>query len=378
MNLPPIPKLSAFLLGAFITVLILSWANQNQLQQQQNLLNQHYGSVLARKLAQQAENPTLTRDLVSLQVLAENTKSEKGIASVTFHSVDNKLLAQAGKTARQKGADKEQQSFSAPINLQDSVAGYVTIGLNSAELGQAPQPYGLQLLALLLLAAALINIYLDPQRSSHDADHKNGQSNKAPKNRDESSAPLLDDTQPICAWLVVQSGNLSSLQKQLSAAALQELLDEFNHQLQTVLNLYQGELLWVDGDSFHCGFRQQSDEDSNQGIFNAICSTKLLVDLGRNRDGIKLHFKAAILPPAEGDCYSELFSAYRNSQHQRSQLDALGHASLLLDKRLLDDRHILDQLEFSEDQHNIYIDAIKAPYLDLLKEQLKHLRARSV
>lgn len=375
MNLPPIPKLSAFLLGAFITVLILSWANQNQLQEQQAQLNQHYGSVLARKLAQQAENPTLTRDLVSLQVLAENTKSEKGIASVTFHSVDNKLLAQAGKTARQKGADKAQQSFSAPINLQDSVAGYVTIGLNSADLGQPPQAYGLQLLALLLLAAAIINIYIDPQRLSSDSGQADDQDGKGSRSKTDTSAPSLEDNQPICAWLVVQSGNLSSLQKQLSAAALQELLDEFNRQLQTVLNLYQGELLWVDGDSFHCGFRQQPDEDSSQGIFNAICSTKLLVDLGRSRDGIKLHFKAAILPPAEGDCYSELFSAYRNSQHQRSQLDALGHASLLLDKRLLDDRDILEQLEFNEDQHNIYIDAIKAPYLDLLKEQLKHLQA---
>ncbi len=367
MKLPAIPKLSAFLLGAFVTVLILSWANQNQLKQQQIELNQHYGSVLARKLAQQAENPTLTRDLVSLQVLAEATKQEKGIASVTFHSVDNKLLAQAGKTARQKGADKSQQSFSAPINLQDSVAGYVTIGLNSQELLQQPQAYGLQLLALLLLAAAIINIYLEPQR--HEA--------KQNKNSQEQESLLVtpEAEAPICAWLVVQSGNLASLQKQLSAAALQELLDEFNQQLQTVLNLYQGELLWVDGDSFHCGFRQCSAGDNDQGIFNAICSTKLLVELGSSRQGIKLHFKAAIIPPAAGGCYSELFSAYRDSQEQRRQLDALGHASLLLDKRLLEDRHVLEQLEFTEDQHNVYIDAIKAPYLDLLKEQLKHLRS---
>ncbi|MBB6521075.1 hypothetical protein [Pseudoteredinibacter isoporae] len=374
MSLPPIPKLSAFLLGAFITVLILSWANQNQLQQQQAELNQHYGEVLARKLAQQAENPTMTRDWVSLQVLAENTKSEKGIASVTFHSVDNKLLAQAGKTARQKGADKAQQSFSAPINLQDSVAGYVTIGLNSSELSQQPQAYGLQLFALLLLAAALINMYLDPQRTATDNRHVRKHDtdiNGEPENDAHSNAP-------ICAWLVIQSGNLASLQKQLSAAALQELLDEFNQQLQTVLNLYQGELLWVDGDSFHCGFRQPSRDDNDQGIFNAICSTKLLVDLGRSRQGIKLHFKAAILPPAEGDSYSELFAAYRDSQQQRSQLDALDHASLLLDKRLLEDRHVLEQLEFSEDQHNVYVDAIKAPYLDLLKEQLRHLRGQHI
>ncbi|GAA6153761.1 hypothetical protein [Pseudoteredinibacter isoporae] len=370
MSLPPIPKLSAFLLGAFITVLILSWANQNQLQQQQAELNQHYGEVLARKLAQQAENPTMTRDWVSLQVLAENTKREKGIASVTFHSVDNKLLAQAGKTARQKGADKAQQSFSAPINLQDSVAGYVTIGLNSSELSQQPQAYGLQLFALLLLAAALINMYLEPQRSSTT-------SRKTPEHGgDQELEPEGNDSPPICAWLVIQSGNLASLQKQLSAAALQELLDEFNQQLQTVLNLYQGELLWVDGDSFHCGFRQTSMDNSDQGIFNAICSTKLLVDLGRSRQGIKLHFKAAILPPAEGDSYSEMFAAYRDSQQQRSQLDALAHASLLLDKRLLDDRHVLEQLDFTEDQHNVYVEAIKAPYLDLLKEQLRHLQSQ--
>ncbi len=372
MSLPPIPKLSAFLLGAFVTVLILSWANQNQLQQQQAELNQHYGEVLARKLAQQAENPTMTRDWVSLQVLAENTKREKGIASVTFHSVDNKLLAQSGKTARQKGADKSQQSFSAPINLQDSVAGYVTIGLNSSELSQQPQAYGLQLFALLLLAAALINIYIDPQRNGHAANTR-----RSTESNDEQEKEA-NDSAPICAWLVIQSGNLANLQQQLSAVALQELLDEFNQQLQTVLNLYQGELLWVDGDSFHCGFRQTSRDDNDQGIFNAICSTKLLVDLGRSRQGIKLHFKAAILPPAEGGSYSELFTAYRDSQQQRSHLDNMDHASLLLDKRLLEDRHILEQLEFTEDPHNIYVEAIKAPYLDLLKEQLRHLKTQKL
>lgn len=364
MKLPKIPRLSTFLLGALIAVLILNWANQNKLEQQQGQLNQSFGNMLARSIAQQAESPTLKRDLVSLKVLAENAKREQGIASVTFHSVDNKLLAQAGKTARQRGANKEQQRFTAPINLQDSVAGYVTIGLDSSTFMEDENPHALTFLAVLLLAAALLNIYLQRLKPNADTGKQKSKSETAT----QTSEPRL------AAWLVVQSGNLSNLQKQLSAAALEELLEELNQQVQAILSLYSGELLWVDGDSFHCGFHEDADINYEQAIFNAICSTKLLVELGRSRSGIKLHFKAAILNPAEGECYSDLFAAYRNSQSQRSQLDSLPHASVLVDKELLLDTQLAEQLELREDEYNFYIDAILPPYVDLLDQQLRHLQ----
>ncbi|MCV6614719.1 MAG: hypothetical protein OIF35_07055 [Cellvibrionaceae bacterium] len=365
MKLPALPKLSAFLLGALVAVLVLGWANQNKLQQQRQHLNQSYGQMLARNIAQQAESPALTRDLVSLQVLAENAKRERGIASVTFHSVDNKLLAQAGKTARQRGGNKDQSEFTAPINLHDSVAGYVSVGVDSDAFVEQENQGALGLLALILLAGALINIYWQ---------HRSKQGN-APLLQLGPSEPAAPEPQ-LVAWLVVQSGNLASLQKQLSATALEELLGEVNQQLQAILSLYSGKLLWVDGHSFHCGFHSDEEVSHEQAIFNAICSTKLLVELGRSRDGIKLHFKAAILPPAKGESYSDLFAAYRGSQIQRSQLDALPHASVLADKTLLAETQLTEQLELSEDQHNFYIDAIKPPYVDLLNDQLRHLQAQ--
>lgn len=361
-----LPKWTIFFLGSLLGLALLSWSNHGKLQHQQNKLAQQYGSMLVRNIAQQAQSPALKRDLVSLQVLAENSKKDYLLESITFHSVDNKLLAQAGKTQRQKGSNKEQLSFTAPINLQDSVAGYTTVGINPNAISPQPSQAGVVLVALLLLAAAITSLFIKQN---------------TPVANNESTTtittPPPKESNQLAAWLIVQSGNLGDLQNQLSAAALEELLAEVNRQLKAILSLYHGELLWVDGDSFHCGFNWNGQNDYDQAVFNAICSTKLLIDLGRSREGIKLHFKAALLKPALGSSYSDLFSAYRDSKQQRAQLDALPHASLLVDKSLLESTSLRQQLEVREDPQNYYVDAINPPYVELLDKQLKQLQKQT-
>jgi len=362
-----LPKWTIFFLGSLLSLALLSWFNYGKLEQQQGKLAQQYGSMLARNIAQQAQSPALKRDLVSLQVLAENSKKDYLLESITFHSVDNKLLAQAGKTQRQKGSNKKQLSFTAPINLQDSVAGYTTVGINPSAISPQPSQAGTVLAALLLLVAAITSIFIKQSSPEPNNESSDAVTTTAPP----------EESKQLAAWLVVQSGNLGDLQNQLSAAALEELLAEVNQQLKAILSLYHGELLWVDGDSFHCGFNWNGQNNYDQAVFNAICSTKLLIDLGRSRDGIKLHFKAALLKPALGGCYSDLFSAYRDSKQQRTQLDALPHASLLVDKSLLESTGLRQQLEVREDQQNYYVDAISPPYVELLHKQLKQLQKQT-
>jgi|GEM_PF-3085159 len=363
MSPKQLPPLFTLCIGTFIAVLILGGLGLSQLQLQHQQSQDRYGKSQVVNLAQQAQGAALKRDLISLRVIAEQALQSPNIDSVSVFGVDNKLLAAAGEPHNRHPT--ANLSYSHAINIEDSVVGYITITTSSRTSGSGFQYTFWALLALSLAGAALSwlghpSLGLQEKKTSSAT----------------SAEPQPGDTEKpdIGAWLIIQSGNLGRLQQQLSAAALEQLLSEFNRQLESVLNLYQGQLLWVDGDSFHCGFHIDSKHNAC-AVSNAICSSKLLLELGRKRPGIKLHFKAAILPPAGGGEYSHLFAAYKASHKQRLLLQDQDDGTVLISQSLLQQSNMREQLELSSTHlpDTQIIDHIKPAYSKLLDEQLKTL-----
>lgn len=357
------PPLFALCIGTFIAVLILGGLGLSQLQIQQQQAQDRYGNSQVVNLSQQAQEAALKRDLISLRVIAEQALQSPGIDSVSVFGIDNKLLATAGEPHNRHQA--ASLSYSHAINIEDSVVGYITIAVTAKASGSGFQ-YTFWVLLILSLAGAALSWLGHPSTAQQDKTSNSAAPTKA--------SSEYAETPDIGAWLIIQSGNLGRLQQQLSATALEQLLSEFNRQLESVLNLYQGQLLWVDGDSFHCGFHINSKR-SACAVSNAICSSKLLLELGRKRPGIKLHFKAAILPPAAGREYSHLFAAYKASHKQRLLLQDQADGTVLISQSLLQQSNMREQLELSSTHlpDTQIIDQIKPAYSKLLDEQLKTL-----
>lgn len=347
--------------GLFAAVLVVGSLGLSQLKLEQKLARDQYGNNLVLHLSQQAQNAALNRDLISLRVIAEQALKSADVSSVRVFGIDTKVLAQAGE--HYSHAKRPQNSYSHAINIEDSVAGYITI-TTETDTAQGHFYYAFWLLLGLSFGGCVASWYWRPEAESQSKEQI------TPQSKQSTAQP----TEEIGAWLMVQSGNLARLQQQLSAEALNQLLTEFNQQLESVLNLYQGKLLWVDGNSFHCGFITETS-GSSCAVSNAICSTKLLLELGRTRAGVKLHFKAAILPPAKGSNYSELFTAYKASHKQRGLLQEQADGTMLISQSLLQqsdmDRHL--ELSSTHLPDTQIIDQIKPAYSKLLNEQLKTL-----
>ncbi|NKB34782.1 MAG: hypothetical protein GKR91_16935 [Pseudomonadales bacterium] len=122
------------ILAMCIFWLISSYNTQNLLRQQADGL----GQSLARQTAAQLTELMLANDLISMNVVLGNLVRDSSIAEVSVVNVDNEIVASA------TGVDTEIQTliplpfalnslqveYSAPINLADSIAGFVRLRLD--------------------------------------------------------------------------------------------------------------------------------------------------------------------------------------------------------------------------------------------------------
>ena len=150
-NLPP---LCSFALGAALVLLLGGAAWWFAAKHEQQEWQSTYGRTLAVLTAKSAIDATLNHDLVSLQVVLQDTALSRYVSLATIHDVENKLLVQAGEDPSQHLL-KHLPAFSAAISFQQNIAGYVTVYLDNPPATKHFQGVMLGGLFLLLLIAGL-------------------------------------------------------------------------------------------------------------------------------------------------------------------------------------------------------------------------------
>jgi len=277
-----------FLIGLTgLTVLLLSHTLQQQ--QQQQLLDtrtQHYGEALTRLAARQAIDATLNHDLVSLQVAMQDITQNPHLLSATIHDVENRLLVQAGSSPNLSPSNQpnDYRSYTSPITLHDSVAGYVTVTIDTNAIFQQQDDAWLLALAALFISAigwCLLNL---PEQNQNPVV-------KAPA----AELPQRNSSQPtdVQMNLLLQSCNLGTLKKQLSGTKHEQLFQQLERQLSGVNTLYNGRIIEASGQQLMIQF---SDNDASNACFRAICAAQLLFQLQSETSGLQLEYSAAVIP----------------------------------------------------------------------------------
>lgn len=108
-----------------------------------------YGQSLANQLARGASNPLIQGDHLSLQSLVNDSVSSAALKRVTIYDVNNQPVAEAGEPY-------VEDSYSASITFQQSIAGYVVVSYDASSLHRQLTILSWQLLALALVLAAIV------------------------------------------------------------------------------------------------------------------------------------------------------------------------------------------------------------------------------
>ncbi len=145
------------LLLVVLALLVHAWVMGLQFK---HAMQQHadaLGQSLITQTAASATELLVANDILSLSVLLNNLVENPLVAHATIHSVDNRVLAEAGAAPRRSLLEDNPGLYSAPIAFQEVIAGRLTIRLDMEQFKQ-PMTISLQnmaLLSLILLALTL-------------------------------------------------------------------------------------------------------------------------------------------------------------------------------------------------------------------------------
>ncbi len=356
-----------------------------QVQHQQAILveqDQHYGKALASLAARQAVDATLNHDLVSLQVILRDIAENPRIENATIHDVENRLLVQAGSTPN-LNADPDALNFSAPITFHDSVAGYVTLSLESEDV--SPLATSTISLGLCVLIALLIIALRDKQQSqsASASTQKNANTNKNGSTATTASGipianlkPMMEDlparkhTVELCLYI----NNLATLRRQLSSPLLKQLLDALEQQIKGVCALYKGQLQPGSPSSNNLCIHFRNT-DAATSSFNALCSAQLLQRLSAANGNIQLQLSATIAPHRDQASLMEHLNAHQLQQDRDTFLASQPAGSLLVTRSLSEQSNLQERIEAQPlTEQWSQIQQLQAPYADLLNKQFTQLK----
>lgn len=386
IRLKTFPPLSIFSMGAILGALLVTLMLVPRLITSGEANLNHYGNALATMASHQAIDASFNHDLVQLQVILQDVMENPNTLLATIHDVENNLLVQAGN---KHSASENGLTYTAPIVLHDSIAGYLTVTLKKYQDATSSVLLFLALFIAALTAVAAWSIYesraiewvprpapTETESHSHATprsreaapiDHSVADSDENTAPTEEQSAPDEDDLEPeptvedtqhveVYAW--IQIANLQRLQQQLNPTMLSNTLDNVETILGDVLALYGGSAIEQEDNGYRLTFRAPGT-DSHEPLFRAICSAYLAIEIAKTIDRIPLQLGACI-----------------NSAEDEYSLSHVPAGVLLLNSTAAADPVIAQRIEHAE-QEDIApfhkLDQFLQPYQSLLKNQLNQL-----
>ncbi len=354
------PPLGVFALGMFFGVLCAFLLVFPKMQDATAQSRHNYGNALATMAANQAIDAAFNHDLVRLQVILQDIMENPQTALATIHDVENNLLVQAGDA---RPGTPYQTSYTAPIVLHDSIAGYVTVNINNDPDAMQPLLILLLLIELLLIAVAVwsfreaggVELSLNFRDFLPDS--------KFPEVSDEQVAveepgreePEADETPEVYA--VIHIKNLAVLGQQLNSETYNNTLLRMEKVMSDVLALYGGSG-YEFRDNYYILFFNANDA-TNEALFRATCSAHLIVELASIINNIPLDLAAFV-------------SANKDDLTPAS----LPIAGLILEERAASDELIRRRLQFMEvgtDDGRLVVAGFEQPFQTLLDNQCRQL-----
>lgn len=313
------------------------------------------GDNLAQQTSLRVADPALIEDLVSLQIiLREMVQGSPLVRGAAIYDAEEQLLVQSGDT----GQPGESSRFDAPIVLQDHIAGTVWLTLDS------PAPSGRQWalywawpsLSLLLALFPWLLLIAERRRAARIA----------ARQQNELAYPEQDSppTPTAAVRLSLYLPNLGRLYSQLNSTGFRQLMDSFETQLHSVLNLYGGQrqLLW--DQVLIVDFSGDQPADCS---FRAICASQLLFNLNAHRSGPKLQLAASVqaLPEPASPANAEEEFVAQYSERRAPDAGEILVAARLADSQLLHYAQI--------DSSSGLVQTVNPPYCDMLHKQEQRL-----
>jgi len=336
--------------GLFVGTALVAMLTFPVIKAMQTRHQQHYGQALASMAASQAIDASFNHDLVRLQVILQDIMENPSTQLATIHDVENKLLVQAGDS---RSAIDANASFTAPIVLQDSIAGYVTVSLTKEE----DHPTNRWIIfAFLALTAALLLAELYRQGSIEL--ELNQQIQQPPPADTGEAGDAEQETEDLpSVFSIIHIKNLAVLEQQLSGDNLRKTLNQVEQNIADVLALYNGTGYQRDDNQFRLSFL--ANDATNEALFRAACSAWLIVELSSIVNNIPLDLAAFV------------------SANEEDLVPAnLPIAGLVLETQAASDALICRRLKFvelgSEDGRKV-VAGFEQPFQSLLEKQRTQL-----
>lgn len=373
-----------------------------------------YGQSLANQLAQAASNPLIQGDHLSLQSLVNDSISSAALKRAAVYDVNNQPLVEAGEPY----AD---DSYSASITFEQSIAGYVVVSYDASSLHRQLNTLCWQLVALALVLAAIVyglslsastglsqllqNLSARIQADRTKSDLMTTPLPNYPGN--DELGKLIDSVNTACPESDAggaaksdiayphtppyQSTSTDCSKSELPSALITIKLDaqgknqsdsNINHatlthiqqQMLTLCKLYDGKFQLIASNTLCFQFYQQSSGDSCS--FRALCAAYLLQHwIGEHFPDISCRFGLDLIPADKE--FDSPFSADLGKYHVIDHLLTLGNThdvAMVLTQTLCEQSEIAErtEIEWLAAGINKLVD-INEPYRSLLLGQLKTL-----
>lgn len=360
---------SPLFLVSITAILILALAQTINQQQNQKLLDlrtAHYGTSLAKLTAGQAANATLNSDLVSLQVGLENLIKNPHVLSATIHDVENQLLVQAGDSPTLgQYSSANSRSFTAPITLHDSVAGYVAVTLDTQAIYATQDNAWLIGLVAICLMLMIFSLMTSPKLTNSRTPEPNPeQEHELPTHHNASA----DDVQVV---LLLHVLNIDTLRKQINGSLRGKLFAELGKKIDGINMLYNGK---IESASENWLSIRYGGDDIADASFRAACAAILLFRLiDESDDTLQLQLSGAIYLPGQQRQLTGLLEESKFTQQCHSELQDSRPQQLLLHQQAIND-NLTQRLITEGDSQWAQVQDLHSGYTDLLNKQCQQLR----
>ncbi len=220
-------------LGVLCGLLLAVFALRHYETQHEQKLVEEYGQAMASMAASRAIDATLNHDLVSLQVILQDIADNPRALLASINDVENNLLVQAGDSKALAKAHAPK-AFVADIPVHDSVAGFVTVNLETAMDDFGVIFYGFVGVSTVLMLIALLSLR-DMTGPFLLADERIDRPLAAPVQTDTTAKPSV-----FSSYLELRLSNLALLKQQLSGDRVVHVLTRLEKSIAQTLKLYPG------------------------------------------------------------------------------------------------------------------------------------------
>ncbi len=359
-------RYSAFALGLALGALVFFLPLNAKIHENKQIHGDAYGQALADTTARESVEALFRNDLVSLRAIAQATANNPFVVRVSLRSVEQETLVQAGPLLHELPSDA--RTFESSITLHDSIAGAVTVTINTGSSGINMYRY---LFTFIVLGAALIVLWqartykpfkniLSPKHSDeeviHDENFVSDEEYDALNDNVENDEELNNS---VHAYLALCVKNVAVLEHQLNGKTFRHTFKQLEKRLHQVGKLYGLKHCHWLNDRYLLSF---SATDQEAALFSAACSGRLMLDLVGIINRVPLDLAAQI--------------SLDESSLTEVQMPFVG---LAIEGQVQDQLSgKVEYLTLDESDGRSLISNFAQPYAELLKNQINQFQPSSI